>query len=69
MKGEGDAAELAVLFAVAVAGIDDIVHILRVQRDETKTVGYELVRQHRCVRLYLYQVYCHRRDLREDSSA
>jgi hypothetical protein len=29
----------------------------------------ELVRKHRCIRLYLHQVYCHCWDFGEDDSA
>jgi hypothetical protein len=68
MESESDAAKFAILFTVAISRIDDVVHILRVERDETKAMGYELVRQHRCICLYLHQVYCHCGDLSKDSS-
>jgi hypothetical protein len=69
MEGEGDAAEFTILITVTISRVDNIVHVLRIQGDETQTMGYELICQHGCIRLYLHQVYCYGRDLGEDSSA
>lgn len=46
MQGEYDTAVFAVLLAVAIAGVEDIVNLLRVQGDKTETVGDEFVCQY-----------------------
>lgn len=69
MKGELDAALLAVLFAFAIARVDDIVGIFRVQRYQTKSMSDELISQNTAILLNLNEVDGDRGHLGLDDSA
>lgn len=56
MERELHAAVFAVLFAVAVAGIEEVLDTLGVEWDKTKTVGDEFVSKNRAVAFNLDQV-------------
>lgn len=49
MQAQGNRAQFAVTFAVAVAGVYDIVNVLGVQRDESEAMGEEFVSEDRGV--------------------
>ena len=49
MERKGDAAVLAVLLAVAVAGVEDVVDLFGIEGDEAEAVGDELVGEDGCV--------------------
>lgn len=68
VEGKLDAAELAVLLAFAVTGIDNIVGILRVERDQPQSVCDELIGQNTAVLLDFDQVNSDGRDFSEDDS-
>lgn len=69
VQGQRDAAQLAVLVALAVARVHDVVDVFGDQRDQAQAVANEFVRQHRRVGLNLDQVNRHRGHLGEDSPA
>lgn len=68
MKGKLDAAKLAVAFTVAIAGVDHIVGIFGVKRNQAQTVGDELVCKNAAVLLYLNQVDGYSRNFGKDNA-
>lgn len=68
MKGELNAALLAVLFAFAITGIDNVVGIFRVQRDQTESMCDELISQNTAILLNFNKVDGNRGHLGLDDS-
>lgn len=65
VKAELDAAKLAIALAVAVAGVNDIVSIFRVQWNQAQTVRNELVCENAAVLLYLDEIDGYGRNFRK----
>lgn len=69
VQGEGDAALLAVLLAVAVARVVELVDAARVERDEAEAVRDELIGEDRAVDFDFDKVDGERGDFGLDDSA
>jgi hypothetical protein len=56
MEGKDHAALPARVFAIAISCVVELVHLARVEGDQTEAVGDELVGQHRRVDSHLYEI-------------
>ena len=69
MQCKQDATIFAVLIAFAVAGVEDVVNLFRVEGDEAEAMGDEFVGKDRGVGFDFDEVDCYGGDFSEDGAA
>jgi hypothetical protein len=69
VQSQRDGTLLAVLFAITVSRIDHVVDVLGVERDETETVGEELIRDDGGIGFDLHEIDGHGGNFGKDDTA